>query len=133
MSESRDNGDLRKLFSGYEPTKRTKGRGSTIGARTAFPVHVTVEQGKEVFEYATLHFSAAELEVAVAKGNVRLPHGFWTGFPRNCVKRTPSRALSDRYRKAFKLYVRSLNQGVVTVCGMMGAKKRGQRRAIEGS
>ena len=61
MSESRDDGDLRKLFSGYEPTKRTKGRGSTIGARTAFPVQVTIEQGEEVFEYAKMYFSAAEL------------------------------------------------------------------------
>ena len=66
MSESRDDGDLRKLFSGYEPTKRTKGRG-TIGARTAFPVQVTIEQGKEVFEYAKMHFSPAELEAAVEK------------------------------------------------------------------
>ena len=62
MSESRGDGDLRKLFSGYEPTKRTKGRGSTIGARRAFPVHVTIEQGKAFCEYAKLHFSAAELE-----------------------------------------------------------------------
>ena len=129
MSDSPDKGDLSKLFSGYEPTKH---RGFRIGARTAFLAHVTIEQGKEVFEYAKLYFGAAELEAAVKEGRVRLMHGLWRGFLHNCLKRTPSRALSDMYRKAFKKYISSLEKSAVTVCGMMGESKRDQRRKLGG-
>ena len=89
MSASRDDGDARKLFCGYEPTRRDKGK-ETIGSRTAFPVQETIEQGKAVIEYAKLHFGAAELEAGVASGKLRVPHGFWLRFLQDCLKRTPT-------------------------------------------
>ena len=51
--------DLKQLFAGSEPTKPN---GHNVGVRTEFPAEVKVRQGKEVFEYAKLHFELADLE-----------------------------------------------------------------------
>ena len=71
MSQQSNDEHLRMLFSqGYAPTRR---RRSTIGARTPCHAQVTVEQGKEVFEYATVHLGLAEFDAAVLQGTVRMP------------------------------------------------------------
>ena len=49
MPHANDNADPAALFDGYQPTPRRKAR---IGSRNAFPVEVTIEQGKEVFNFA---------------------------------------------------------------------------------
>ena len=95
MAHAPGNRDLKKLFAGSEPTKRS---GPSIGVKTAFPAHVKVAQGKEVFEYAKLHSEPADLETAVQEGKIVLPRNFWLGFFGNCVKRDPSKALKKMYR-----------------------------------
>ena len=62
MSHAPGNADLKKLLAGSEPTKRSCPR---IEMKTAFPAHIKVEQGKEVFENAKLHFDPVGLDTAV--------------------------------------------------------------------
>ena len=56
-----DKMDLKQLFAGSTPTKPN---GHNVGVRTEFPSEVKVRQGKEVYEYAKLHFEKADLEQA---------------------------------------------------------------------
>ena len=72
-----DSGDASDLFDGYKPTTRRK---ATIGCRNAFPIDVTIEQGKAVFEYAKTLVTPAALEASVMQGTLRLPNGFWQSF-----------------------------------------------------
>ena len=125
-----DSGDALDLFDGYKPTTR---RTAVIGCNNTFPVEVTIEQGKAVFEYAKTLVTLAALEASVMQGTLRLPNGFWQSLFPNIVNRSYGRGLEQMYRKAFRYYLKALTNGVVTICGVMGEKTRGQRRAPGGS
>ena len=130
MSQQSNDEHLRMLFSqGYAPTRR---RRSTIGARTPCHAQVTVEQGKEVFEYAQLHLGPAFMETCIVHGTLRLPAGFWPRFFKDCLNRVKTRALYKTYRKALSQHLRSLKVGAITKCGKLGDKRRDQHRALGG-
>ena len=57
-----DYGDALDLFDGYKPTTR---RTAVIGCRNTFPIEVTIEQGKAVFEYAQTLFTKDGLAVSM--------------------------------------------------------------------
>ena len=124
-----DNMDLKQLFAGSEPTKPN---GHNVGVRIEFPAEVKVRQGKEVFEYAKLHFELADLEKAISTGTIRTPPNFLLGFFDNVLKRKSSLALKKQYRKAFLFYMAGLKGGAVTTNGLLGDFRRGQRRDLGG-
>ena len=121
--------DVKKLFAGFQPTKRTT---PGIGTRSAHPRHIEIQQGKDVFEYVKLRFDPSILEKAVVEGNLRLPYNFWHGFYRNVVKREMTRAGQKKYKQALQLYLRALNLGATTVTGTMGGFQRKQKREFGG-
>ena len=124
-----DSGDASDLFDGYQPTTR---RTASIGSRNAFPIEVTIEQGKAVFEYAKTLVTQEALEASVNQEHFRLPRGFWQSFSPKFVHRRSSRALEQMYRKAFRFYLKALTNGAVIVCGIMGEFTRGHRKRLGG-
>ena len=72
-----DSGEVCELFDGYKPTTR---RAAVIGCRNTFPIEVTLEQGKAVFEYAQTLFTREALAASTGLEDFRLPRGFWQVF-----------------------------------------------------
>ena len=112
-----DCGEAYDLCDGYKPTTR---RTAVIGCRNTFPIEVTLEQGKAVFEYAQTLFTRDALAASMELEDFRLPRGFWQAFFPKFVHRSSSRSLEQMYRKAFRFYLAALKKGAVTACGMMG-------------
>ena len=54
-----------------------------------------------MFEYAKLHFELADLETAAQEGKIVSPRISWLAFFGKCVKRDPTKALKNMYRKVF--------------------------------
>ena len=65
-------------------------------------------------------------------GTLRMPRGFWPSFFKTCLNRVMTHALYKTYRKALRQHLRSLKCNAVTVCEMLGDKKRDQHRALGG-
>ena len=127
---------LSDVFRGSQPTKK-RGRsalckGVAGSTRNDAPIEVKVKQGRLVQMFIENFITDEKIKGRCYDKHIRFPNGFWQAFCREVVRRPPDKKIQMDFLRSFRWVQTQAQLGAVTLDGLQGEFKKGQKRKIGG-